>query len=214
MGIHEDHILPAIMDVALAGLKEEREIMISQASGHVLEVGIGNGTNLPFYTKSANKITGLEPCVAVVEKAQKRLKKIADKGELKVGLDQYEFVIGGGERLAFDDNSFDTAVACLVFCTIPDAEGAAKEVFRVLKPGGKLLFLEHVRYPEGRMQRIQDFINPAWKIFGCGCHLNRDTESVFRHAGFEYKRIERYRNPKMSPPFAAFMIKGEAIKPT
>lgn len=213
MGIHEDHILPAIMDVALAGLKEERQVMVGQATGKVLEIGIGNGTNLPFYTEAAEHIVGLEPCVAVVEKARKRLRKNADKGNLQVGLDRYEFVVGGGERMDFDDNSFDTAIACLVFCTIPDAAGAAREVFRVLKPGGKLLFFEHVRYPEGKMQRVQEFLNPAWKVFGCGCHLNRDTESVFRDAGFEYKTIDRYRNPKMSPPFAAFMIKGEAIKP-
>lgn len=213
MGIHEDHILPAIMDVALAGLKEEREQMVRQATGQVLEVGIGNGSNLPYYTEAADRIVGLEPCVAVVEKAEKRLKKFASKGELKVAIDRYQFVIGGGERMEFADSSFDTAIACLVFCTIPDAEGAAREVFRVLKPGGKFLFFEHVRYPEGKMQRVQEFINPAWKVFGCGCQLNRDTEAVFSRAGFEYKSIERYRNPKMSPPFAAFMIKGEAIKP-
>lgn len=213
MGIHEDHILPAIMDVALAGLKDERQQMIGQATGKVLEVGMGNGTNLPFYTEAAEKVVGLEPCDAVREKAKKKLQKIFDKGELQIAMDRYEFVGGGGERMAFEDNSFDTAIACLVFCTIPDAIGAAKEVFRVLKPGGKLLFLEHVRYPEGRMQKVQEFINPAWKVFGCGCHLNRDTEQVFSDAGFEFASIERYRNPKMSPPFAAFMIKGAAIKP-
>ena len=213
MGIHEDHILPAIMDIALAGLKEEREEMVRRATGKVLEVGVGNGSNLPFYTEAAEKIVGLEPCVAVVEKAKKRLGKIADQGNLKIAVDRYEFVIGSGESMTFEDNSFDTAIACLVFCTIPDAEKAAKEVFRVLKPGGKLLFFEHVRFPEGRMQRVQEFINPAWKVFGCGCHLNRDTEAVFSKVGFEFKNIERYRNPKMSPPFAAYMIKGEAIKP-
>lgn len=213
MGIHEDHILPAIMDVALASLKPERAEMVGKASGKVLEVGAGNGANLPYYTEAAEKIVGLEPCVAVLEKAKKRLRKIADKGELKIGLDRYEFVAGGGEKMDFADNSFDTAIACLVFCTIPDAAGAAKEVFRVLKPGGKLLFFEHVRFPEGRMQRVQEFVNPAWKVFGCGCHLNRDTESVFSDAGFEFANIERYRNPKMSPPFAAYMIKGEAVKP-
>ena len=213
MGIHESYILPAIMDVALAGLKEERKEMVAQASGRVLEVGMGNGANLPFYTQAAEKVVGLEPCVPVLQKAQKRLGQYAERGELALGLDRYEFISGGGERMDFGDNTFDTAIACLVFCTIPDALGAAKEVFRVLKPGGRLLFFEHVQFPEGRMRKVQDFINPAWKVFGCGCHLNRDTEAVFRDAGFEFAAIERYRNPKMSPPFAAFMIKGEAVKP-
>jgi len=202
MGIHESYILPAIMDVALAGLKAERKEMIAQASGRVLEVGVGNGANLPFYTAAVDKVVGVEPCVPVLKKAQKRLAQYAKKGELALTPEHYEFVSGGGERMEFADNSFDTVVACLVFCTILDPGSAAKEVYRVLKPGGRLLFFEHVRFPAGRMRQVQNFINPAWKVFGCGCHLNRDTES-----------IERYRNPKMSPPFAAFMIKGEAVKP-
>ena len=213
MGIHEDYILPAIMDVALAGLKDEREQLIGRASGRVLEVGVGNGTNLPYYTAAAQKVVALEPCPTIIERAEKRLNKKARQNQLGIDLARYEFVPGGAEHMTFADNSFDTVVACLVFCTIPDAQSAAKEVFRVLKPGGRLLFLEHVRCPPGRLQRMQDFINPVWKAFACGCHLNRDTETLFTDAGFTYNSIERYRNPKMSPPFAAYMIKGEAVKP-
>ncbi len=162
MGIHEDYILPAIMDVALAGLKDEREQLIGRASGRVLEVGVGNGTNLPYYTAAAQKVVALEPCPTIIERAEKRLNKKARQNQLGIDLARYEFVPGGAEQMAFEDNSFDTAVACLVFCTIP---------------------------------------------------LNRDTETLFTDAGFTYNSIERYRNPKMSPPFAAYMIKGEAVKP-
>lgn len=213
MGIHEEYILPAIMDVALAGLKAEREQLIGRASGRVLEVGVGNGTNLPYYTAAAQKVVALEPCATVIARAGKRLNKKARQNQLGIDLARYEFISGGAEHMAFDDNSFDTAVACLVFCTIPDAQSAARELFRVLKSGGRLLFFEHVRYPPGRLQRVQDFINPAWKVFACGCQLNRDTETLFSNTGFTYNSIERYRNPKMSPPFAAYMIKGEAVKP-
>ncbi|MCB1679648.1 MAG: class I SAM-dependent methyltransferase [Halioglobus sp.] len=212
MGIHEAYILPAIMDVALAGLRDEREQLVGRAAGRVLEVGVGNGANLPFYPDAAREVVALEPCATVLARAQKRLGKQA-RQQPGIDLARYAFVRGGAEQMDFEDDSFDTAVACLVFCTIPAAQRAASEVFRVLKPGGKLLFLEHVRCPPGTMQRVQNAINPAWKVFACGCHLNRDTEALFSDAGFAYNRIERYRNPKMSPPFAAYMIKGEALKP-
>lgn len=213
MGFYENHILPAIMDVALAGLKEDRQELISQASGNVLEIGMGNGVNLPFYTISAKQIVGLEPCEAVVHKAKRKLRDLADSESLQVDEKNYQFVVSGGECLQFEDSSFDTIIASLVFCSIPDAATAAKEAFRVLKPGGKLLFFEHVQSPDQRMNRIQTLVNPFWKVFACGCSLTCDTETVFKDAGFEYKTITKFRNPKMSPPFAAWMIKGEAIKP-
>jgi ubiquinone/menaquinone biosynthesis C-methylase UbiE len=212
-GFHEAYILPAIMDVALAGLKPERQELIAQASGKVLEVGVGNGANLPYYTPAVQKVVALEPCTRVIERAEKRLHKSARRNQLKVDKTCYEFVPASAEHLPFADNSFDTAVACLVLCTIPDVQSAAQEIFRVLKPGGSLLFFEHVRFPGGRLQRVQDWINPAWKVFACGCHLNRDTEMLLGDTGFTFKSIERYRNPQMSPPFAAYMIKGEAAKP-
>ena len=213
MGFYENHILPLIMYVALAGLKEDRQELIRQASGNVLEIGMGNGVNLPFYTNSTKQVVGLEPCEAVVNKAKRKLRDWADDGTLQLGKENYDFVVGGGEKMQFEDNSFDTIIASLVFCSIPDSATAAEEAFRVLKPGGNLLFFEHVRSPDQWMCRIQGFVNPFWKIFACGCSLTCDTETVFKEAGFEYKTITKFRNPKMSPPFAAWMIKGQATKP-
>lgn len=214
MGFYENHVLPLIMDVALAGLKEDRQEMIGQASGKVLEIGMGNGVNLPFYTNAAKQIVGLEPCSAVVDKAKRKLRDLADDGMLQLDEENYSLVVGGGETLLFEENSFDTIIASLVFCSIPDAAAAAGEAFRVLKPGGKLLFFEHVRSPNQGMSRVQNFVNPFWKVFACGCCLNRDTETLFKEAGFEYETITKFRNPKMTPPFAAWMIKGQAIKPS
>lgn len=212
MGIYENHIFPAIMDFALAGVKEDRRELIEQASGVTLEVGMGSGANLPYYTSAVSRVIGVEPCAAVVETAKRRLAAWDTEGVLQTHAGTFEFHVGGSERLPFATHTFDTVIACLVFCTIPDAKSAAAEMYRVLKPGGKLLFYEHVSSPHVWMGRIQHVVNPFWKIFACGCHLNRDTEIVFREAGFEYRSITRYRNDRMSPAFAAWMIRGEATK--
>jgi ubiquinone/menaquinone biosynthesis C-methylase UbiE len=212
MGIYENHIFPAIMDVALAGVKEDRRELIGQASGMTLELGMGSGANLPYYTKAVTRVVGLEPCAEVVETAKRRLAVLAAEGALQAAVGSFEFHVGGGERLPFANSEFDTVIACLVFCTIADAKAAATEMYRVLKPGGRLLFYEHVCSPDARMSRIQRVVNPFWKVFACGCQLNRDTETLFLETGFEYQTIRRYRNARMSPPFAAWMIQGEAMK--
>jgi ubiquinone/menaquinone biosynthesis C-methylase UbiE len=200
------------MDMALAGIKEDRRELIEQASGITLELGMGSGANLPYYTNAVSRVFGLEPCTAVVETAKRRLAAWDARGGLQTDAGIFEFHVGESEQLPFANNSFDTVIACLVFCTIPDAGSAAAEMYRVLKPGGKLLFFEHVCSPDVWMGRLQHVVNPFWKIFACGCHLNRDTEMLFQEAGFEYQTIRRYRNARMSPPFAAWMIRGEATK--
>ncbi len=212
MGIYENHIFPVIMDIALAGVKEDRRELIGQASGKTLEIGMGSGVNLPFYTNAVSKVVGLEPCAAVVETAKRRLAAWDAKGALQTAAGSFEFHVCGSEQLPFEDHTFDTVIACLVFCTIPDAKSAATEMYRVLRPGGKLLFYEHVCSPDVWMSRIQRLVNPFWKIFACGCHLHRDTEFLFQEAGFDFQTIRRYRNERMSPPFAAWMIRGEATK--
>lgn len=212
MGIYENRIFPVVMDMALAGVKEDRRELIGQASGMTLELGMGSGANLPYYTNAVSRVVGLEPCSAVVETAKRRLAVWGAGGGLQIDASSFEFHVGESEQLPFQNNTFDTVIACLVFCTIPDAKSAATEMYRVLKPGGKLLFYEHVCSPDVWMGRIQRLVNPFWKIFACGCHLNRDTEILFKDAGFKYQTIERYRNVRMSPPFAAWMIRGEATK--
>jgi len=211
MSFYEDRIFPIVLDIALAGVKDTRQSIIASAEGRVLEVGIGNGANLPFYTYKATEVVGIEPCEAMVGMAQKKVDKLAAEST-SFNSDKYMLHVGGGEALEFEDNSFDTVVACLVFCTIPEAEAAAKEMYRVLKPGGTLLFFEHVRSPKSFMSSIQKALNPLWKPFACGCHLTRDTQSLFSGVGFEYSDIREYSHPKMFNLFAN-VIKGKAIKP-
>ncbi|PCJ20177.1 MAG: SAM-dependent methyltransferase [Gammaproteobacteria bacterium] len=211
MSFYEDKIFPYALDIALAGVKQTRIDVISQAQGRVLEIGIGNGANLPFYSKKATEVVGIEPCSAMVDMAAERLEKLASQGELALEMDQYNLQVGSGEALPYENDSFDTAVACLVFCTIPNTEIAAQEMYRVLKPGGKVLFFEHVQASGGMKRTLQKLFNPIWKPLACGCHLNRDTKSLFKDAGFRIDSIEEVDHPKMFPLFSSVIL-GEAVK--
>ena len=206
MSFYENHIFPIALDIALMGVKQTRQEMIASAEGKVLEVGIGNGANLQYYTDKASEVVGIEPCQAMVDMAQKKVDK------LEGGADKFALHVGGGEALPFEDNSFDTAVACLVFCTIPEAEAAAREMYRVLKPGGTLLFFEHVESEGKVMSKVQKLFNPIWKPLACGCNLTRDTYTLFDEVGFVYDEVERYVHPKMVSFFAS-VIEGRAVKP-
>ncbi|HET7687705.1 MAG TPA: class I SAM-dependent methyltransferase, partial [Candidatus Macondimonas sp.] len=158
MGFYEDKIFPRALDIALAGARQTRIDLVSQASGRVLEVGIGNGANLPFYSARASQVVGIEPCAAMVQMAREKLASLDRQSQLALRLDQYDLQVGSGEDLPFADASFDTAIACLVFCTIPNADKAARELYRVLKPGGQLLFFEHVQAADGVKKRLQNWM--------------------------------------------------------
>lgn len=121
-------------------------------------------------------------------------------------------VDGGDERLPFPDASFDTAVATLVFCTIPDPGAALAEIARVLRPGGRLLFLEHVRAADPRVARWQDRLERPWGWFGRGCHPNRDTLATIEASELEVAEVEHDRMPT-APPIVRPLIAGAAGLP-
>jgi SAM-dependent methyltransferase len=120
-----------------------------------------------------------------------------------------EVIDAGGERLPLPDASVDTVVATLVFCTIPEPEAALAEIARVLKPDGRLLFLEHVRASDPRTARWQDRLERPWGWFGRGCHPNRDTLAVITGSGLEVSEVEQGQFPK-APPIVRPLITGEA----
>lgn len=204
MSFYEDHVFPVFLDFATRPFRQDRQRLVARARGRVLEIGVGTGANLPFYGAAASEVIGLEPSRAMLDDAEK----------LAAGLrggPRFSFVVGGAEALPFPDASFDTVIACLVFCTIPDTENAAREALRVLKPGGEFLFFEHVAHPRASVRRWQERLNPAWKKLACGCHLNRDTTQTFRDAGFRFVELDAFEHPGV-PPLAGAIIRGSATR--
>lgn len=157
------------------GFRKQRQETIRTAKGKVLELGIGTGLNLPHY-RDVEKVVGIDPDPYMLKRAYLQIQRAS----VPVELNPYST-----EELPFEDAYFDTVISTLVFCTIPDADKAAREVHRILKPEGTFRFLEHVRAKTPFLAKVQDKLTPAWKKLCAGCHLNRDTIGLFQRSGFE-----------------------------
>ena len=178
------HVLPYLLDFA-CGMKDvmrQREKVVPRATGKVLEIGIGTGLNMAHYDKAkVTKIIGLDPAMSMHKKAKKR---IAD-----AGLD-VELVGLSAEKIPLEDESVDTVLMTYTLCSIPDPIAALKEMSRVLKPTGKIIFCEHGRAPEESVRRWQERLNPIWNRLAGGCHLNRDVPALLKEGGFQPDDLE------------------------
>jgi SAM-dependent methyltransferase len=172
------------------GLRDARRDLLAQATGHCLEIGAGTGLNLDHWPVTAQRLVLTEPDPFMA--AQLR-RKIGAAGR------EAEVVEAPGERLPFPDESFDTAVVTLVLCTVPDPPAVLREVERVLKPGGRLLFLEHVRADDPKLARWQDRLHGPWYLFGNGCHCNRDTLATIHASPLNVDHAERGEIPGAAP---------------
>ncbi len=181
-------------------LQAERYATISDATGETLEIGVGTGANFAHYPSSVAAVTTVEPSNGMNARARRARAQAAVPVRL---------IAGDGQSLPFANGSFDTVLALFVLCTIADPDRTLSEARRVLKPGGSLLFLEHVSAPEPGVRRWQRRLEPLWKRIGCGCHLTRDTESKFSDAGFEVTSIDRYWLTK-APRIVGWVIRGSA----
>ena len=203
MGFYDEHILPHLIHVACGSkpVLKQREKVVPQAVGRVLEVGMGSGINLPYYDASkVDLVWGLEPSEGMRRKASKRLEQASVPVEW-LGLP--------GESIPLDDHSADTVVLTYTLCTIPDWESALRQMRRVLKPGGKLLFSEHGVAPDASVRKWQGRINPVWNKIAGGCHLNRDIPELLKRGGFEIESIDSMYVPK-TPRVAGYTYWGSA----
>jgi ubiquinone/menaquinone biosynthesis C-methylase UbiE len=186
-----------------AGLGDRRHELLAAADGRVIEIGAGTGVNLAHYTDRVTELVLTEP----EEPMAKRLEtKAANSGR------DATVVRSPAESLPFPDNSFDTAVCTLVLCTVRDPERTLSELDRVLKPGGQLLFLEHVRSDDPDLAKWQDRIAPVWRRFGHGCNCNRPTPELIRRSRLEVMEMAEDRVPK-APPIVRPLRIGRAVAP-
>ena len=185
-----------------AGLAEMRKNLIAGASGDVLEIGGGTGANLGYYGAGVESLTVTEPEPAML----KRLERKA-RGQQS----QATVLRAPAEDLPFADASFDTVVSTLVLCGVDDQPRAVRELRRVLRPGGRLIFIEHVRSDDPRVAKMQDRMNPVNRLVVC-CDCNRPTLDTVRSGGFEVTELEQTELPK-APPFVRPLIIGAATAP-
>ncbi len=178
-----------------------RSRLLAGAAGSVLEIGGGTGANLRHY-RDAGRVVVSEPDPFMRGRLRRKL------GRARVPVEVSE---SGAEDLPFRDGSFDAVVSTLVLCSVPNQEKALAEVRRVLRPGGWLLFIEHVR-GEGSVARVQDRVLPLWSRLFAGCHPNRDTLGSIQAAGFEVGKLDRFVPPG---PFTGLVphVQGEAFAP-
>ncbi|TMK41960.1 MAG: class I SAM-dependent methyltransferase [Actinobacteria bacterium] len=187
-----------------AGLAERRRSLLAGASGRVLEIGGGTGANLPLYPAAVTELTVLEPEAPMASRLRRRVHDLGRPATV---------VQAPAEEIPLPDASVDLAVSTLVLCTVSDQGRALAELRRVLVPGGRLLFIEHVRAADPRLARWQDRLAPLWLRFGHGCRCNRSTLAGIREAGFDVETVEEGVVPK-APPIVRPLIAGSARAPS
>ena len=172
-------------------IASHKQALFADISGTVLEIGPGTGANLRYIPKDSRWI-GVEPNPHMHEYLRRKAREAEIEPELHVT---------GADGFDIDDAVADVAISTLVLCSVPNVEQALREVRRVLKPGGRFLFIEHVAARQGSGLRfVQSSLFPFWYLFGDGCRINRDTGQSIREAGFDSVEIEEFRVPKRKVP--------------
>jgi ubiquinone/menaquinone biosynthesis C-methylase UbiE len=188
--------------VEKAGLRAHREGLLAGAAGQLLEIGAGTGSNLRFYGPAVESLTLTEPEIPMLRRLERKAGEQAPTATV---------LRAPAEDLPFEDATFDVAVSTLVLCGVDDQPRALRELRRVLRPGGQLLFIEHVRSADTHLARSQDRMNGINR-FVVGCDCNRPTLDSIREAGFTVTRVEHTTLPKV-PKFGSPAIVGSATVP-
>lgn len=175
---YDRHLLPRLLDLGcrVPAVAARRQDIVPQASGRVLEVGIGTGLNLAYYDPArVSELVGIDPATQLHPKARQRI----GLARIPVSLQAWS-----AERLPIPDQSFDTVVCTWTLCSVPDPAAALAEMRRVLRPGGRLLLAEHGLAPDASVARWQARLEPYWSRIAGGCHLTRDVPRLLQDAGF------------------------------
>lgn len=184
MGFYSRHVLPRIVDRGMRNdvMEKQRVHAAPLATGHVLEIGMGAGLNIPYYSDKVERLFGLEPSEHLRDKAA----ELTDQAKFPV-----EFVAAGAESIPLDSGSVDSVVSSWTMCSIPDAEAALQEIRRVLKPGGRFIFIEHGRAPDASVAKWQDRLAPVFAPLA-GCSLNKAMDTLIGDAGFKFPVLDKH----------------------
>src|SRR5262249_55418562 len=183
MSLYSRHVLPLLTHLAMSKktLAAERARWVPMASGVVLEIGVGSGLNVPFYTSSVRRLYALEP--------SEELRRMAAPRAGRAGF-PVEFLAASAESIPLPAASVDVVATTWTLCTIEDAGRALREFRRVLRPEGRLIFVEHGHSPDGRVARWQDRLTPIWLRVAGGCRLNRSIDRMLEEGGFAIETLE------------------------
>ncbi|HLM06086.1 MAG TPA: class I SAM-dependent methyltransferase [Blastococcus sp.] len=201
------HLLAAVYDPFLAlgerrGMSDNRRALLATAAGRVLEIGAGTGANLIAYPPDLDALVVTEPDPGMVRRLKRNVARHRPEAEV---------LCVGAESLPFPDGAFDVVVSTLVLCTVPDPAAAVTEARRVLRPGGRLLYVEHVRSEDARLARRQDRLASPWRAFAAGCRCNQSTLDVLS-AAFELEPPTRATWLGM-PSIVHPLVTGAAVVP-
>ena len=203
MSFYEKYILPRFLNCACASepITYQRKKVVPLAEGKILEVGIGSGLNLPFYNKSKiEEIWGIDPS----EELNAMAKKVAMKEDINVN-----FITSSAEDIPFPNDYFDTVLITYTMCTIPSVLKANKEIRRVLKRSGKMIFCEHGVSPDENIKKWQKRLNFIWGKIAGGCNINRNIPKLIKSSGFKIVKMDEMYLPK-TPRIAGYNYWGYA----
>jgi ubiquinone/menaquinone biosynthesis C-methylase UbiE len=199
---YERRVFPHLLELGMRALDELREPTLTRARGEVLEIGFGTGLNLRHYPDGIDRVVTVDPMDALAERVQARIEAAPFPVE--------RHPLRADRRLPFVDGRFDFITMTWTLCTIPDPVAALAEMRRVLRPEGRLLFIEHGRSDDPRTARWQDRWNPIQNVIACGCNVNRKIDALVEQGGFELKRHDRFL-AEGAPRMFAEMYRGSAV---